>query len=107
MSNRMASFGALHSKAANISPKMREYTLELERILRQSLASTGGSTTVVAGSSGGSVSPSSNSCAQYLCTWNLNGIATLYDSNAYVEIIFGPSGNIIFSDGDARLLEIG
>lgn len=101
----LPSFGALHAKAGLISPQMRAFTLELERVLRSS--SSGTSTTILSGSgSSGSGSSSSTTCTGYVCTWDLNGTKALTKSNAYIEINFGYGGYIEFSDDDSFLLEI-
>lgn len=95
---------ALHNKAGKISPAMREYTIELERVLKSLSASVPASTstTTVSAGGGGSVTQDWS----HVEPWTLNSTKAITGRFAYTDLIFGVDGELVFTATDSELGEI-
>ena len=93
MATNFPAFTALHNKSRKMSPEMREYTIELERLLR--VASFGGTSVNQAFASAPSRIPvtSSNDYIR-VDTWALNSVKSVEKRVAITRIDFGVSGEL-------------
>ena len=93
--NNFPAFTALHNKSRLMSPEMREYTIELERLLRITSGSAGSSiASIVRGSSRPVVAQNDYVRVD---TWVLNQIKQVKDRVAITRIDMGVNGELFLA----------
>lgn len=96
MSN-LPAFTALHNKSRVMGSEMRDYTIELERLLRIAITSSGRSVISLRSSSSSKSNPAINDYVR-VDTWSLNTIKSVKNRVAITRIDFGVNGELVLLD---------
>ncbi len=102
----LPAFTALHNKSRTMSPEMRAYTIELERLLKVALA--GGGINVNSAFAGSSSPRPSSTTNDYIRvdTWDLNSARQVQKRVAITRIDMGNNGELVLKDADTEVVEI-
>lgn len=94
--NNFPSFTALHNKSRVMSAEMREYTIELERLLRLATVNAGSSVLSVARSANSRPVISQNDYVR-VDTWTLNQVKQVEKRVAITRIDMGVNGELVLA----------